>query len=255
MAETYYPLGDIIKMTRDCHMVDIASITLIDDMDNEPISAPAVSSEVANFDCSEGRDIISAVQQYNQDVPRQKIVRVNGGPYSFYLDNLVPGWDNRNHKVLRLKYPLEGARESWLSGNSWRQTLDEDDGRPMLQFMDRSLVGGFGMLYSCLHIFDVGLNRTTIPPEHWEYIAHLAASKVLRKASVKCAGFGSQIAGYSSKDLSNMRSQYLESAKEAAAYYEQLIQPDTPPLAPTWVSWGLQTDGGYRLLRDELRII
>lgn len=227
-------ISELIRRVRDEHMVSIASITLIKDMMNVPPSDPPDSADVQNFDCTEGRAILDAVRQYNSDLPLGQYVSVVPTATSFYLDSIIDDWVP-GFRVVDIYHPRD--YENPIPRINWRQGTDSSNGRPTLSFVDFIPTETFAMAYFRDHLFDIGKDLMSIPAEHIEAVACLAAGKILRKASRKASSFGDKPGGYENKDLTGPRQRWADDAKDCEQTYKDLIEAEKPAFPKNWIEW------------------
>lgn len=245
---TLYSISGLIKRVRNNHLVDVASIDLIPDLENYPGDTPS-SENLSNWDSSEAESILDAVEEYNSDKPLHQVLLVPAvsGSYSYFLDTLITGWANKDWRVERVQYPVDGQfKQQFMENQKWRQTLDPATNRPILQFQETTLTGHFCIHYFRPHVFDPGLDQMSIPRDHWEPVAKKAAAKVLRKAAAICASFGDRVAGFDSKNLNGAMERYETKADKNDAEYDRIINVEVPDAQPTWITWEGSSPTGYR---------
>lgn len=245
---TLYSISNLIKRCRNAHLVDVVGIDLIPDLTNDPGDTPDAAN-LDNWDSSEAESILDAVEDYSSDKPLHQILLVSAGAnqQKYFLDELVTGWDNKDWKIERIQYPIDGQlKENWFENQDYRQTRDPATGRPILQFQERTLTGSFAIHYFRPHVFEPGLDQMSIPRDHWEVVAKKAAAKVLRKAAAICASFGDRVAGFDNKDLSGVMQRYETKAEKYDAEYDKIIGQEEPDASPTWITWPGSSPTGYR---------
>lgn len=254
VVATLYSLSHLIRRTRDKHMVDIEKISLIPDIKNTP-ATPLDSDNVENFNNAEGRAILDAVEKYNGDVPLSQAVVLAGGATSYYLDTSATStdWNNSDHRIENIQYPLLSVGvvssenpNNWMDKNDYLQTLDPTTGRPIVKFFGEVPSGNWGLFFIRPHVFDIGRDEMSIPRNHWEAIAYLAASKMLTLAAGLSSGFGDRPGGYENKDMSGVRQRYVDQASLYEQKYKEEIEGDMPVLAPLWVDWDMDSTSGPR---------
>lgn len=240
-------LEGIIKRCRDNHQVKVKEITLIKDMMNDPISDPADSADVENFDNIEGRAILDAVEQYNNDLPLRQVAIISGSYTQIDLTTIYADWNNNEFRIDNIQYPIQYA-DSYLDKNSYRQTTEAGTNKPILYFVSNGPTSQFGIWFIRPHVFDVGKNQTSIPKSHWEAVGNLAAAKVLRIASKRAGSFGDTAGNYQNKDLSGVRQRLLDDAKECEQVYKALIESEIPAFPVNWINWELEGQNGPLIL-------
>lgn len=249
IVATLHSIGELVKRTREAHQIKIETISLIRDIENRPKSDPPSSADTANFNCTEGRDILDAVAQYSGDLPLGQLVKVVGmAGDSVLLDTIDTEWDSIEFKIDRIQYPLDSQRETLMDSKHYRQTIDGATNRPLLQFMDSTPTGPFVIWYFRPHVFDIGKNVMSIPPHHWEAVSSLAASKIVDKAATKASGFSDRPGGFDSKDQGSLGERLARRAERLEKKYNDLIAADTPPYQPTWVNWDVDSPLGPRIV-------
>lgn len=241
-------ISEIIKLTRDFHMVDLAGITLIKDLNNTP------ASDDENFNCSEGRAIISAVRDYNGDLPLQQVIKVSPISGFYDLTDIDPDWNHREFRITNIEWPIQNDSidPSFMKKTFWAQTIDPTTGVPILKFNQGNNPGSeFAIHFTRPHVFSPKDNLTTVPEDHWEAVAKKAAAKILHQAAAKAASFSDQQTGYQSKDLASLQNRYLEQAAKYEEQYTLIVSAENNNFMPVIVEWDVDTPLGERVFHPK----
>jgi hypothetical protein len=238
-------ISQIIKFTRDFHNIDIDKISLIKDVDNTP------GATEDNFDCSEGRAILAAVRKYNGDLPLDQAIKVqSSGANNYDLTVIEPEWNHREFRITNIQWPIDenSLEPTFMKKTFWHQSLDPTTGKPVLKFMRGNSPGSeFSIHFTRPHQFSITEDETTIPEDHWEIIAKIAAANILEMAAGIVSSFSDQATGYSSKDLGSIQNRYLELATKYREQYDALVNGEINNAPPVIVEWDLDAPLGERV--------
>ncbi len=255
-VETSVTVSSILNRARSLHRVNSPKISLISDLTLASVVAATWPDIPALFKCDEGKCLIAAIKEYSTDNPLRMVVKLQGGDgkYVYLLPDEIPGW-NSYCSVEQIQYPLNRPEEVIMDSNAWAMTIDVETNKPALRFQTNRPSGSaytanfpngaFAMWYMAPHMFDLNLNKTTIPEYHEEAISQLVAALVLEVAANLASQFGDKQV-FENKDLQGLGERLQNRANKCREIYAKITGKDQVSFGPHYAEWDLPSNLGWR---------